>query len=268
MSGPHPLALAAGFFSVVPMPAVTDLQPDQTRRALAWFPALGLLIALPAAALGAGVLLLSEAHLLAAALVVVFWQGLVGAMHLDGLADTTDGLAALGSRKQGRDVARALEIMRAPDIGAMGVVAIGCVLLLQVAALAATPTAPALFALALLAPVIGRLAVLAASRRGVPAARPGGFGALFANTTAPGMVITQLAAVTVGCAALGWWVGGAAAALGLLTAMLLTLGLAEAWTQHLIRTLGGVTGDVFGALIEVGTTMALVGGALALSLAS
>ena len=264
MSRPHPLALAAGFFSIVPMPPVTDIEPAQARKALAWFPVLGLAIGLLAGAVGAGVLLLSGAHLLAAALTVITVQLLVGAMHLDGLADSVDGLAALGSRKDGRDAARALEIMRAPDIGAMGVVAIVLVLLAKVGALAAAPDPRALLVLAALAPAVGRIAALAASRRGVPAVRPGGFGALFANTSSPAVVLVEIGVVTLLVAGLGWWLGGMPAALGLLVTLLITLTIAEAWTTRLVRTLGGVTGDIFGALIELGTTVWLIGGALTL----
>ena len=185
MSRPQPLALAAGLFTVVPMPPVLDLQRGDARRALAWLPVVGLLLGACAGAVGSGVVLLSGAQLLAAVLSVVVLQLLVGGMHLDGLADTFDGLAAVGSRKAGRDAAAALQVMRQPDIGAMGVVAISCVLAVQIAALATAPDARALFVLALLGPLAGRLAVLVASRRGVPAARPGGFGALFAGVTPP-----------------------------------------------------------------------------------
>ena len=174
MRSPHPLALAAGFFTVVPMPSVTELSPRQARQALAWFPVLGALLG----ALGGGVGVLSawlgSGPLLAGLLTVVCWQLLTGAMHLDGLADSFDGLAALGSRKQGRDTARALEIMRAPDIGAMGVVAIVLVLGVQVAALADLLESRQLLVVALLATANGRLAILLASRRGVPSARHGG----------------------------------------------------------------------------------------------
>ena len=44
MSRPQPLALAAGLFTVVPMPPVLDLQRGDARRALAWLPVVGLLL--------------------------------------------------------------------------------------------------------------------------------------------------------------------------------------------------------------------------------
>lgn len=264
MRSPHPLALAAGFFTVVPMPSVTELSPRQARQALAWFPVLGALLG----ALGGGVGVLSawlgSGPLLAGLLTVVCWQLLTGAMHLDGLADSFDGLAALGSRKQGRDTARALEIMRAPDIGAMGVVAIVLVLGVQVAALADLLESRQLLVVASLATANGRLAILLASRRGVPSARHGGFGALFANTTAPGLVAGQVFAWALFSAALGWWAAGPRGGIGLPAAVLLTQTAAWWWTRGLVRHFGGMTGDIFGALIEVTTAIFLLTVTLAL----
>lgn len=262
---PFGLALTAGFFSIIPMPALTQLGTDETRRALRWFPTLGALFGIAAGAVGAGTLLLSGSQLLAATLVVLVWQALTGAMHLDGLADSFDGLAALGSHKEGRDAARALEIMRTPDTGAMGVAAIVLALLVQVAALAAAPDAKALFALAILAPMTGRAAVLVASRPGVPAARKGGFGALFHEVTPLGQIIVQLIVLAAASALLGWWVAGFLGALGLVGALVIALGVSVVWVHRLISTFGGLTGDLFGALIEVTTTVTALAAALMLA---
>lgn len=265
MSRPQPLALAAGLFTVVPMPPVLDLQRGDARRALAWLPVVGLLLGACAGAVGSGVVLLSGAQLLAAVLSVVVLQLLVGGMHLDGLADTFDGLAAVGSRKAGRDAAAALQVMRQPDIGAMGVVAISCVLAVQIAALATAPDARSLFVLALLGPLAGRLAVLVASRRGVPAARTGGFGALFAGVTPPAIAWLQVVVGAGAAAALGWWATGPLVGIGLALVMLAGIAGSVGWTRHLVRVLGGVTGDVFGAMVEVTTTLVLLGGALVIT---
>ncbi len=262
---PFGLALTAGFFSIIPMPALTQLGTDETRRALRWFPTLGALFGIAAGAVGAGTLLLSGSQLLAATLVVLVWQALTGAMHLDGLADSFDGLAALGSHKEGRDAARALEIMRTPDTGAMGVAAIVLALLVQVAALAAAPDAKALFALAILAPMTGRAAVLVASRPGVPAARKGGFGALFHEVTPLGQIIVQLIVLAAASALLGWWVAGFLGALGLVGALVIALGVSVVWVHRLTSTFAGLTGDLFGALIEVTTTVTALAAALMLA---
>src|SRR4051794_4716194 len=108
----------------------------------------------------------------AAALTVAAGVLATRGLHLDGLADTVD---ALGSYRAGP---QALAIMKKPDIGPFGVAAIALVLLLQAAALSAGPPVAAV----VVAFAAGRLAVPVACRRGVPAARPQGLGAMVAGT--------------------------------------------------------------------------------------
>ena len=164
-------------------------------------------------------------------------------LHLDGLADTVD---ALGSYRRGD---HALEVMRKPDIGPFGVTAIALVLLLQSAAVGPV-TAVAAWA-------TGRLGIPLACRRGVPAARPDGLGALAAGTV-PAPVVAGLAAVVAAGAV--WavpgrpWQGPAAVVAALAVVVLLL--------RHAVRRFGGITGDVLGAVAEVGTTVTLVALAL------
>ncbi len=182
-------------------------------------------------------------ELLAGALTVAAAVLLTRGLHLDGLADTVD---ALGSYRSGD---AALEIMKKPDIGPFGVAAIALVLLVQAAAIG--PAA------AVLAWTTGRLAITLACRRGVPAARPNGLGALVAGTV-PGPVVAGLAvAVAAGA---GWavpgrpWQGPVVVAVALLTVLVLL--------RHAVRRFGGITGDVLGAVAEVATTLTLAGLAL------
>jgi adenosylcobinamide-GDP ribazoletransferase len=195
----------------------------------------------------AGVLtVLQWAHapsLVAGGLTVAVAVLLTRGLHLDGLADTVD---ALGSYRRGD---AALEIMRQPDIGPFGVAAIALVLLVQAAAVGPA-TAVAAWA-------TGRLGISLACRRGVPAARPDGLGALVAGTV-PAPVVAGLAAVVAAGAV--WavpgrpWQGPAAVAAAL-AAVVLVL-------RHAVRRFGGITGDVLGAVAEVGTTVTLVALAL------
>ena len=141
-------------------------------------PVVGLLLGLA----GAGVMVGVDAggsggprRLLGAALAVGLIALLTGGLHLDGLADTADGL---GSRRAPAD---ALAIMRRSDVGPMGVAALVLVLLVQVTAVAAMPRVSLAAASLVLAEVTGRVAVVVAT--GSPAARPGGFGALVAGRT-------------------------------------------------------------------------------------
>ncbi len=153
--------------------------------------------------------------------------------------------------------------MRRPDIGPLGTVTLILTLLIQVAALSQAESAghgrgPAALITAV---VTGRLAVTWACRRGVPAARPDGLGALVAGSVRPAVPAAATAAVLAAAAAavaisaavagrpLGWTLPLAVAA---------GLGLAFAVQRHAVRRLGGVTGDVLGALAEMATTATLV----------
>ena len=224
---------------------------------MAWAPAVGLLLGVIASAvlflahrpLGAGPLTASG---LAVGSLALLTRGL----HLDGLADLADGLAS------GKPAPAALDIMRRSDIGPLGVVTLVLTLLLQVAALSQAESAghgrgPA----ALIAAVVtGRLALTWACRRGVPAARPDGLGALVAGSVRP-VVPAMATAVTLAAAAAAVAISAVAGGqLGWTLPLAVAAGLAAAFAmqRHAVRRLGGITGDVLGALAEIATTVALV----------
>ena len=224
-----------------------------------WLPVAGLLLAVPAA----GVLLAVEAgghsgprRLLAAALAVGVLALLTGGLHLDGLADTADGL---GSRRP-RD--EALAIMRRSDIGPFGVAALLFTVLVQITALATVaPGWPDAAALAVAA-VTGRTAVVLATGPGSPAARPDGFGALVAGATTTRARVTAAAAllaVTAVAAGAAW---GWHPALRAVIAVLAGLCAGDLLRRLARRRLGGMTGDVFGALVEVSSAVVLLALAL------
>jgi adenosylcobinamide-GDP ribazoletransferase len=221
---------------------------------LTWLPVVGLLLAalsyLPALAVwrggGAG------SPFLAAALAVTALALLTRGLHLDGTADLADGL---GSR---RPAEQALAIMRRPDVGAFGVVAVTCVLLVQVGALSAVLAASTrpegLFALALAA-VTGRVAVLSAAGAEVT---PGSALAGLVAGSVPGPVRWTVVAVLVAAAGAGGVLLGNESAAWSIGAVLTGLLAAAVVGRHATRRLGGVSGDVFGALVEIGTTGVLV----------
>ena len=253
-----PLRSALGLFTILPVGAAPEIGRDDAARAVLWLPVAGLLLSVPAA----GVLLGVQAgggsaprRLLAAALAIGVLALLTGGLHLDGLADTADGL---GSRRP-RD--EALAIMRRSDVGPFGVVALLFTVLVQVTALA-TVTAgwPGVAALAVAA-VTGRTAVVLATGPGSPAARPDGFGALVAGgTTALARIMTGallLAAAAATAAAWGWYPAARA-----VIAVLAGLCAAGLLRRLAVRRLGGMTGDVFGALVEVSSAMVLLALAL------
>ena len=244
---------ALSLFTVIPVRAPAELDADVTARAMFWLPAVGLLLGLVAAAglaIAAAGRPSGPRQLLGAAVAVALLAALTGGLHLDGLADTGDGL---GSRRPAAD---ALAIMRRPDIGPLGVVTLVLVLLIQVTALAAAPRGwPAVAAL-VLAVVTGRVAAVLAT--GVRAARPGGLGALVAGRTGrAGRVATGLVLVAAVVPA-GLAVGGVPDMLRGLAAALAGLLAGGLLARTARRRLGGMTGDVFGAIIELSTAIVLL----------
>jgi adenosylcobinamide-GDP ribazoletransferase len=196
--------------------------------------------------LGGILRLLREAHapsLVAAGVTVAAAGLLTRGMHLDGLADTVD---ALGSYRRGE---QALAVMKKADIGPFGVAAIAVTTLIQAAALTVVPVAAVVVAWA-----TGRLAIPVACRRGVPAARPDGLGALVAGTV-PVPVAALGAILVAGAAAAAtpgrWWQGPVVVLVSGAVVVLLV--------RHSVRRFGGITGDVLGAAVEVATTVALAG---------
>lgn len=247
---------ALSLFTIAPLPGPSGLTPRQAGLALRWLPLVGAAAAaLAATPLAAIVHWAPRATLLGAAIAVALLALFTRGLHLDGLADTADGL---GSRAPAD---RALEIMRRSDVGPFGVVALVLVLLVDVAALAALggPAGRPVAAFAVAA-ATGRLAVLHAAHRRVVGARGSGFGSFVAGSQSTPLVAVAtvlvlgagsgLAAAT-GADALAWPVAQAAA-------LLVALG----FRVHVTRRIGGVTGDVFGALVELGTALTLVGLAL------
>lgn len=252
---------AASLFTIVKVGAFLDLTRADARRALAWLPWLGLVVGLAAGVLAGAVAWgRPGAGLLAAALGVGVWALVTGALHLDGLADTCDGL---GSR---RPAEGALEVMKRSDIGPMGVVALGFAVLLDVAAAASLGEPLVLGAALALAPMVGRAVVLPATLPGVPAARSSGFGALFAGVTPPAGAVAGVGGVLAVCAAAGAALGAVGAVAGgpvvglavALGAGVAAIGVAAAWGRALVRRFGGITGDLLGAQVEGAQSVFLV----------
>jgi adenosylcobinamide-GDP ribazoletransferase len=245
--------VALSLFTVIPAGIGGGLDEGAAARAVFWLPVLGAGLGLAGSAVMVFVAageLSPERQFLGAALAVALLAVATGGLHLDGLADTADGL---GSR---RPADQALEIMRRSDAGPLGVATLVLVLLVQVSALASLPRGWAGASGLVLAAVTSRVAVVLAT--GSPSARPSGFGALVAGrTSAAGRVISAvilLGAVVAAGLALGGVAaaarGAAAAVAGLAVAALLR------WAAR--RRLGGMTGDVFGAIIELSTAAVLV----------
>lgn len=175
------------------------------------------------------------------------------AFHLDGLSDTVDGLAASYDRE------RSLVVMKSGTSGPAGVIAIVLVLGLQVSGLASILGRPDWWQAAILAGVavcVARAALVVCCARGVPAARPDGLGRTYTQTVPRVVAVGVWLAVGVVLASTGawagleWWRGALAAALA--------LGVVVVVVVRTTRRFGGVTGDVFGAGIELALAAILV----------
>lgn len=243
--GSAALHAAVSLFTWVPVPAV-DLDRDTARRALLALPWVGLACGLAAGTVAAVVGLLGGGPLLAAVAGLAALALLTGAMHLDGLADTADGL---GSRKP---TDQALAVMKASDIGPMGVAALVFVLAFDAAALTSPHLAGAALPAAVVAmPMVGRVAALIGTGRWSAPARPTGFGALFAGVTTDLALLISGVAVLAAAALGGGLALGARGVAVFMLGALVAWGVAALWQRHLHRRFGGITGDTLGALIEV-----------------
>jgi adenosylcobinamide-GDP ribazoletransferase len=250
------LLTALGLFTIAPVRGSTELDRASARHALLWLPlvgaGLGALAGLPVAAVRDA---RPVAGFVAAVIAIAVLALLTRGLHLDGLADTADGL---GSRAPAE---RALEIMRQSDIGPFGVVTLVLVLLIDVAAVATLGhgTWGPLAALTLAA-ATARVAVVQAAQVGVAAARPGGFGALVTSSVpVPAVVVETLLLLGAG-AGLGAAVGANPLVWAAVPAAAMLL--AGLFRVHTTRRFGGVTGDVFGAVLELATALTLMGLAL------
>ena len=197
-------------------------------------------VAAGAVALGANMVFIAPVP---AMFVVVVLVAVSGGLHLDGLADTADGLLSARGRE------RSLEIMKDSRVGVMGVAAVFCVLGLKFAALASM--APSrMWRAAVLAPIAGRSALLV-SMSLLPYLRPeGGLAAVFSGARVRASAIWGLAAL-VGAGTLVAGFAGACAAAGAAVATLLF----AAWVYRKIR---GSTGDTLGASCEIAETAVML----------
>lgn len=237
--------------TLLPVRGPTRVDRTAAGVAMGVAPGVGLLLGLLAGGVLEGVLALTDGGaLLAAALAVAVLAALTRGLHLDGLADTVDGLASYLPPEQARAV------MKKPDLGPLGMAAVALSLLVQVGGLVACVAAGRGLLAVVLAVVTARVAVAAACTPSTPAAAPGGLGAMVAGTV-PRAVALILSAAVAGGAALA----GAATGSGPLQpalAVLAGLAAARLLRTHAVRRLGGLTGDVLGALVETTTVVVLL----------
>ncbi|EKF75513.1 cobalamin 5'-phosphate synthase [Alcanivorax hongdengensis A-11-3] len=240
----EPLKLALALLTRLPVSVHTPVQPRDQGLAVPCYPLVGLLIGALLATLAAA--LHSAPAWPLAALLVIAWVGLTGALHLDGLADSADAwLGGYGDRQ------RTLQIMKDPACGPAGVVALVLVLLGKVAALA-TLLASGQWLSLLLAPVLGRSAC-AALFVILPYQRDNGLAGDAARH------LPRRATLLAGLAGLLLALVCGQLLMALVSVLLLAGGAAL-----MRQRLGGFTGDTAGALVEGVEMASLLAAALLL----
>jgi adenosylcobinamide-GDP ribazoletransferase len=172
------------------------------------------------------------------------------ALHWDGLSDTADGLTASYDRE------RSLAVMKSGAAGPAGVVAVVVVVGLQVSGLVGLLTTSRGAVLAGVLVCASRAALTITCLAGVPAARRDGLGLPHAGTVGRPAAVASwvVVAVTVAASAwwadLDWWRG--------VVAVLLAGAVVGVLLRRAVRRFGGVTGDVYGASIELALATLLV----------
>lgn len=235
--------LALQFLTAIPVRVSGEITPQRMGRAMAWFSTVGLMLGaiLALADLALRALFLPT---VSAALLLVVWVAITGALHLDGFLDCCDGLLVA------KPPEKRLEILRDTRVGAFAVVGAVCLLLLKFTALLELPAAVRPAAL-LVTPALARAAMVYAAHA-YPYARPG-LGQLFRE----GLTWREVAwagVVAIAAAGLALGPSGLALAFGV---WLMTVGIAW-WVG---RRIPGLTGDVYGAineLTEVGALLLLL----------
>jgi adenosylcobinamide-GDP ribazoletransferase len=232
---------ALSFLTILPVGASISAEGKDLARSMAFFPFVGLLIGLLLALayyLFSFLLPRPMALWLTIGLLALLTRGL----HLDGFADTVDGLASGGTKE------KILEVMRDSRIGAFGV--IGLILLIgaKYLALDQIPNASIYYSLILMA-VIGRNSMVLVCYRSPYARSDEGLAKPFTENLSPREIALSLL-FTFGIVLLLMGIKGILMFLGVCIFSL-------AYRFFFIKKLGGVTGDILGAANELAELLCL-----------
>lgn len=229
--------------TIVPVPFGSGHDSPQSKYAPLFFPLVGLLIGVGAAALFAAFDDLLPRSL-GAALTIAAVVIITGALHIDGLADFFDGMFG------GHDPESRLRIMKQPDVGAFGVAAVVLVLLIDWVALSSISVTMAWIVLPLVG-VVSRTAPLVVMAV-TSYVSQNGLGQSYAKLSNIALLVAIVLAVVVG-AVIGGGLSLSIAIAGLIAALLIGL--------FSKKRIGGANGDVYGASIELVVAVCLIGAA-------
>ena len=233
------LRSAIGFLTILPI--APRSAPDHLAAARMWFPLVGLLLG---AILAGADLLLNGPFppLLTSALLTAALAVLTRALHLDGFMDSCDALLGGFERE------RRLEILRDPHVGAFAVVGLISLLLIKFTAIAALPQVNRL-AVLMLFPCLSRWGMLLVMEL-FPYVRSEGFGTMFFREQGKWPLIVGL----------GITLSAAIALTGISGVVLFAIASAISWAvgSWVARLLGGLTGDIYGAVNEISEVSVLI----------
>jgi adenosylcobinamide-GDP ribazoletransferase len=233
----HELSVAFTFLTRLPVNHAAPIGKGELSSALWCAPVVGVAVGLVGSVVYGLAHVLGVPPLAAAALAAAATVLVTGALHEDGLADVADGFGGSATPE------RKLEIMRDSRIGTYGVCALILSFILRVAALASLAD-PGLVAAVLVATHAAARAPIAAFMSLIPPARPDGLSADAGSAPQSSAAMSAL----LGFLALVFGLGFGP---GVIAAILLCAGFGfMAWLCN--RQIGGQTGDVLGALEQIG----------------
>lgn len=230
----RPFLIALQFLTILPVRLKEPIQNEDIGRSLLFYPLVGLIIGFILAAFTWWTVALP--HPLQAALLLLLWVVLTGALHLDGLADSADAwIGGLGDRD------KTLAIMKDPYCGPTAVVTLMLLLLIKFVTLEQIFIAGEWRSL-LLAPVLARTAMPLLFLTSAYV-RTDGLGTKISlhqpRRISVIVILLTFAAVPLVAGSMGWWM--------LLTVMGLFLFL----RTLMVRRIGGISGDTAGAMVEL-----------------
>lgn len=241
------LTTALSWLTVLPVRGPQDIGRTEGRHAIGAAPVVGAVLGAAAAGLLWVLLWTGLEPALAGVLTVGALAVATRGMHVDGLADTADGLGCYGPPE------RAREVMRSGGAGPFGVAALVVTIGVQALAFGALGTSGAWAAL-VVAIAAGRVSAVLACRRGIPASSPSGFGALVADSQPMWVAVVWgliLAVASLWAVPGRWWQG--------LVVIVVALAFAILLVRHCVRRFAGINGDVLGAAIEFTVAATAVG---------
>jgi len=244
------LRLAVGTLTLLPTRPPADVDKPVAGAAMLIAPVAVLPLAVVWGLGHAATRISSVSALLVGVLVIAATALYSRGLHLDGLADTVDGLSA------SHDPQRALAVMKTGDVGPGGAAALVLVLIVQAVALGSLLTSAAGSALAVIALLTSRHVLAWGCWSRIPTARATGLGATVGGSVPTSALLTMttvllvLAGIAGRLSGAAWYAGPLAVVIGLLAAGLVL--------RTALRRIGGMTGDILGACVEVSLSAALV----------